>query len=282
MNLILTHVPAIHSDVISIRHDVKSIQHDYESTRQRKILEWLSPTDYPAQQSDIVQSRQRGTGQWFLDTPEFIRWLGEAKATLYCPGIPGAGKTMMAAIVIDHLLALVHSGLHGIAYVYCNYKAQGMQDTSSMLAAIVKQLVQGRLSAIEPVERLHQQHADRGNRPSLDEIYSALRGVIRHYPHVYIVIDALDECQYGTRRQFLDKLRDLQTTHDVRLMGTSRFIPEIRDAFKDTPVLEVRASDEDIERFIAGQIYRLPGCIQRDASLQETVQTKIVSAVDGM
>jgi hypothetical protein len=61
---------------------------------------------------------------------------------------------MIAAITIDYLLELGH----GVAYVYCNYKAQEEQDASSMLAAILKQLVQGRLSSIEPIERLHQRH----------------------------------------------------------------------------------------------------------------------------
>jgi Cdc6-like AAA superfamily ATPase len=275
MNLVRTHVPAIHSDV-------KSIRHDHESTRQRTLLKWISPTDYPAQQSDIIQRRQEGTGQWFLDTPETTRWLSEAKATLFCPGIPGAGKTMIAAIAIDHLLESVQTSSHGVAYVYCNYKAQEEQDTSSMLTAIMRQLVQGRLSAIEPIERLYQKHTDRGTRPSLDEVYSALREVLTHYPYVHIVIDALDECQYGTRRQFLDKLQNLQAAHDIRLMATSRFIPEIQDVFRDALRLEVKASDEDIKRFVSGQIYRLPRCIQRDASLQETVQTKIVAATDGM
>ena len=46
--------------------------------------------------------------------------------------------------------------------------------------------------------------------------------------------------------------------------------------------LEVRASEEDVKRYIAGEIYRLPICIQRDSSLQDMVKDKIVEATDGM
>jgi DNA-binding transcriptional regulator YbjK len=102
------------------------------------------------------------------------RWLNEAKATLFCPGIPGAGKTMVAAIAIDHLLNTAQNSAHGTAYVYCNYKAQEEQDVSSMLAAVLKQLVSGRPSAVEHIERLHQKHAGWGTKPSLDEITNAL------------------------------------------------------------------------------------------------------------
>ncbi|KAL5370949.1 hypothetical protein DPSP01_014575 [Paraphaeosphaeria sporulosa] len=148
------------------------------------MVGWISPTDYPAQQSDIIGRRQKGTGQWFLDAPEFTRWLGEARGSLFCPGIPGAGKTMVAALAIDRLKSVQSSSV-GIAYVYCNYKAQEEQDTSSMLAAIVKQLVQSRPSMAEPVARLHKQHASRGSKPSLEEISRALREVVAKYPTVY-------------------------------------------------------------------------------------------------
>ena len=48
--------------------------------------------DFPAQQSDIIGRRQEGTGQWFLNAPDIVKWLREPKETLFCPGIPGAGK----------------------------------------------------------------------------------------------------------------------------------------------------------------------------------------------
>jgi Cdc6-like AAA superfamily ATPase len=217
-----------------------------------------------------------------VDAPEVSTWLNEPKATLFCPGIPGAGKTMVAAIAIDHLLNTVQHSKHGVAYVYCNYKAQEEQDLSSALAAILKQLVSGRPSAIEHIERLHQKHADRGTKPSVDEIASALRNVLAHYPYSCVVIDALDECQTATRHQLMAKLRDLQAGNDVRLMVTARFIPDIEDAFKAALRLEVQASREDVKRFIAGQTYRLPACIQRSTALQDMVQEKILEAVEGM
>lgn len=65
-------------------------------------------------------------------------------------------------------------------------------------------------------------------------------------------------------------------------MVTARFVPDIEDAFKAALRLEVQASREDVKRFIAGQIYRLPPCIQRSAVLQDMVQEKILDAVESM
>lgn len=270
--------------VHSIQSGMNTVRQNQDLTRQRIFLEWISPTDYPAKQSDIIKRRQGGTGQWFLDAPEVASWLEGANASLFCPGMPGAGKTMMAAITIDHLLNSNWNSSYGLAFVYCDYKAQGVQDITSMLAAILKQLLQGRPSTFDYIEKLQQRQAIGGIRPSLDEIYSALRDVLAHYSTVYIVIDALDECKDhdGTRHQFLTKLQDLRVSQDIRLMVTSRFIPEIMDAFKDSPRLEVQASNDDVKHFVAGQTYRLSRCIQKSSALQEMVQDKIVEAADGM
>ena len=190
---------------------------------------------------------------------------------------------MISAIAIAHLRTSVQNSSNGVAYVYFNYKAEEKeQNTTNLLAAVMKQLVQSHSSAIGPAERLYRRYADKKDRPSLDEIYKALQDVVAHYASVHIVVDALDECKIETRSSFVAKLRALQGVQDVRIMATSRFIPDIQDTFKDALKLEVRASSEDVERFVAGQINKLPRCIQRDASLQAMVKAKIVEAVDGM
>ncbi|ORX96684.1 hypothetical protein BCR34DRAFT_578500 [Clohesyomyces aquaticus] len=191
---------------------------------------------------------------------------------------------MVAAIAIDSLLKSIEDTSVGVAYVYCNYKDQKEQDVASILAAILKQLVQGRPSLAEPLTRLHKQHTHKGTRPSADEIYTALQSIISDLSTIYIVIDALDECRNddGTRQGLLARIRDLKSKADVRFLATSRFLPDIVDEFKDSGRLEVQASDEDVRRFVAGQVHRLPNCIQRKHELQMLVQDKIAESVDGM
>jgi hypothetical protein len=101
-------------------------------------MEWLSPTDFPAQQHDIICRRQKGTEQWFVNSPEFKKWLQGSDKTLFCLGIFKAGKTMMAAIVIDHLCGMAEDNDIGIAYLFCNYKAQTDQNAPSLFTVLVK------------------------------------------------------------------------------------------------------------------------------------------------
>ncbi|KAF1994409.1 hypothetical protein P154DRAFT_527092, partial [Amniculicola lignicola CBS 123094] len=257
--------------------DAQSLQH-YQA-----ILEWLSPTDFPAQQHDIISRRQEGTAQWFLDSAEFKEWLQGSNKTLFCPGIPGAGKTMMAAITIEHLCRTAQPEV-GLAYLFCNYNSQVNQSVHGLLSALLKQLVQSRMDLIALVKHLYDHHWKQKSRPSLDEIFTALSTICSYYVGVYFVVDALDECsdQDGTRSRLVEKLHDLQAKTNVRLLFTSRFIPDVTEKFRSDPVLEVRASEEDVKRFVAGQIPRLPKCIRCDRELALTVQSKIVEAVDGM
>jgi hypothetical protein len=244
-------------------------------------MQWLSPTDFPAQQHDIISQRVEGTGQWFLDSPKFKRWLVEYNRTLFCPGIPGAGKTIMAAVVIDHLYQTTLSDDTGIAYLFYNYKAQTDQSTSKLFAALLKQLVQSRPDSAALVTRMYERHSKRRSRPPLDEILRALKSICSNYAMVYIIVDALDECADtdGARSQFIDNLRKLQAATDIRIMCTARPIPEIMQYFESELILEVRASGEDVRRFVAGQMSRLP---KYEEQLKGTIEVRIVEAVDGM
>lgn len=247
-------------------------------------MQWLSPIDFAAQQHDIISRKEDGTGQWFLGSAEFEAWQQGPNKTLFCPGIPGAGKTMIAAIAIDHLRKRVRSEDIGVAYLFCTYKAQLEQTSTALLAAVLKQLTQSRPKITAPVIQMYESHEQQRSRPSHDDVFGALQSVCQAYPTIYIIVDALDECtnRDGTRTRLLDRLRELQAMTSICLMFTSRFIPEVTEEFRSERTIEVRASDNDVRRYIAGQLPRLPRCVQRSSGLAHQVQDKIAQAVDGM
>lgn len=82
-----------------------------DEEKRQKILQWLTPTDYALQQHESIKSRRATTGQWLLETPEYQDWLhakeeieSPSTSALFCPGIPGAGKTILTSIVVKDLL----------------------------------------------------------------------------------------------------------------------------------------------------------------------------------
>lgn len=282
------HMPLIYGEgdkaYVRLREAIEGTSLVQEQKRQRHhtITNWVSSIDFAAQQSDIISRRQQGTGIWFTESLEFLDWLQGPNRILFCPGIPGAGKTMIAAIVVDHLWKHIQDEDVGVAYIYCNYKRQADQKAIDLVASILKQIIQERPSVAEPVGNLYDRHTKRRTRPLLEEILNALQAAVSSYSKVYVVVDALDECLGHDRTQLLTMLRSLQSKGNLSFMATARLIPEVEQHFISSPRLVVRADDSDVKRFVAGQVYRLPRCVQRDNELQKIVQDGISRAVEGM
>jgi hypothetical protein len=247
---------------------------------RQKILDWLTPVDYWPQQSDYLRMRQPGTGQWLLDSAEYQTWLKTNKQTLFCPGIPGAGKTIFTAVVVDDLTKQVSSNpTISIAYIYCNFRQQGTQKIDDLMASLLKQLAQGQ-SLPESVKDLYDQHKTKRTRPSLDEILRVLRSVVTMYSRAFIIVDALDECQVsdGSQARFLSELFSLQTRHGVNIFATSRFIPQIIDQFSGSMLLEIRA--HDVRQYLHCRIAQSESKFLK--TYCEEIKTEITNVVDGM
>jgi Cdc6-like AAA superfamily ATPase len=264
--------------------------HERQDDRERRqenqvIVDWLTPIDYATQQSDFIARQQEGTGQWLLESDEFQEWLAKGKQTLFCPGIPGAGKTMITSIVIDHLCTRFQNDASiGIAYLYCNFRRQQEQNPADLLISLLKQLVQERRLVPENVKSLYKRHKDKRTRPSFDEISKTLYSIITDYSKTFIIIDALDECRVsdGGRKKLLSEIFSLQAKTRASFLATSRFIPEITNMFNGSIILEIRASDKDVQRYVEGYISRLPLFVQRSLSLQDEIKTGIIKVVNGM
>ena len=52
-----------------------------------RIIDWLSPLNFRAKQSDVRRSRSGSTGMWVLETGEFKNWTIGSGNTLWCTGI---------------------------------------------------------------------------------------------------------------------------------------------------------------------------------------------------
>jgi hypothetical protein len=267
------------------RDNVVTLVQNQEDQGRQNILDWITPIDYALQQSNCISRRQAGTGQWLLHSAEFKAWVGNDKRTLFCPGIPGAGKTILTSIVVEELFTqFENDGNISIAYLYCNYQRQYEQNLEDLFASLLKQLVQELPFIPDSVKTLYNRHKDKRTRPSLDEILQILQTVVAVYSRVFIVVDALDECQTSDscRQRFLSALFNLQAKYRANLFATSRRIASIEKEFEGNPKLEIRASEEDVRRYLEGHLSRLPGFVARSLELQEEIKMDIAKAVDGM
>ncbi|KAL7799230.1 hypothetical protein V8C37DRAFT_367055 [Trichoderma ceciliae] len=274
-------------DVLSgVQRGVDELLCVQQDKRHQKILEWLTPIDYAPQQKDYITVRQPGTGDWFLGSEEYQAWVKSDKKTLFCPGVPGAGKTIMTAAVIDDLYTKYKDDADkGIAYLYCDFRRQYEQKAEDLLANLLKQLAQRQAKIPENVQVLHHKYKGALKQPSLDELSAALLVVSStHYSKIFIIVDAVDECQgvNGCRKSFLSNVFKLQEKANANIFATSRLIPEILEAFNKSISLTISARDEDVQTYLAGQLTRLPSFVLSNPELQNKIKDTIFKSVDGM
>ncbi|KAF3100351.1 hypothetical protein TWF102_005238 [Orbilia oligospora] len=231
------------------------------------------------------------TGKWLLNSTEYQYWLATEKQTLFCPGIPGAGKTVLTSTIIGDLYSRFREKSDvGIAYIYCSFSRADTkeQKVDQLLSSIIKQLSQNWGALPEVIKELRKTHEKERSEPSLAELSETLRSIVALYARVFIAIDALDECGGMSWARILEEMFDLQTEHSINLIMTSRFIPDIVKKFEDFPSLEIRARNEDIENYLGGCFdgsqteLEFSSVILGNQNIREETKRVITDFADGM
>lgn len=258
------------------------------------ILNWFSTNDYALQHSDQLSRRAQGTGQWFLDHPVYQQWRNGGKATLLGLGIPGSGKSMMAAMVIEQLRQnCIGDDKTVVIYYYCNFQRQDDQQINKILATLIRQLLRGLSRVPESVRNLYETHHGQDATPSTEQLREVLMSLTQEYNQVYIVVDALDECldTTNTRTSLLDSLFEAQQwpKTSVGLLATSRSVPEVEARFQTALRVEIRAHEEDIHQYLSQHINELKVDPQKELELagvkmpvREAILARITHLADGM
>ncbi|KAK0721680.1 hypothetical protein B0T26DRAFT_739157 [Lasiosphaeria miniovina] len=248
-----------------VDENIKTMRSKLDRKQDLEILNWITPTDY--------------------ESEEFKTWVTTEKQTLFCPGIPGAGKTILMSMVVNHLMMEFQAESSvGIAYIYCKFQRQEEQTVAHLLASVLKQLAESQDSLASSVRELYDNHDIRRTRPSVDELAKALHSVAAMHSRVYVVVGALDECKTidGCREKFLTEMFNLQAKTQVNLLATSRPIQDIQTKFQGSLSLTIRATNEDVQTYLTGHMARLPSFVKDDPGLQMKIKDAIVQATDEM
>lgn len=76
----------------------------------------------------------------------------EGQHTLFCPRFPGAGKTILASVMINELQEKLQQAGVGVAFFYCIFREKVTLD--GLLAVILRQLIRQLPSIPKDMETL--------------------------------------------------------------------------------------------------------------------------------
>lgn len=269
------------------------------------IRDWLSPFDHKRKHNDIRSKRIDGTGGWILKTPQFQSWLNKSDSEkyLWCHGGPGAGKTILTymksfmpsafctliyfvrSLVIDEVSRSVNCDDTGIAYIYCDYADRGDQTVENMIASLTKQLSLRTASIPNPVRELYRQCNQGKSRPDLSKIMETLKLLCIEFKQVFIVLDALDECDEQARRSLLAQLEKLDHSISRCFLTSRHHLLDMGKRYGKYPQIEINAKDQDIHQFLQIKIEEdegLSDMMKRKQSLKDEVIGTITSKAMNM
>ena len=221
-----------------------------------ELSRWLNAPDPTSSHQAAVDCRMIGTGLWWLDDQLFSRWKALAPSYFWLNGIPGSGKTILASAAVQDVIELcANDPGRVVAFFYFEFNNLQKQDPQLMLRSIVQQLLVQCIAIPPSVDSLFAKCEQSGRLPLRSELLELLRHILQIFPHVYIVVDALDEC--NRRVELLRSLQQIAewNLENIHVLLTSRKERDIEVSLssyvssENSIVFESEKVDEDIEMY---------------------------------
>lgn len=154
---------------------------------------------------------------WLLDDDTFCEWLDTSQSTIVClwlQGIPGAGKTYLAAAAIEYTKAQ-----HRTLFAFATHPNSSSTSALSILQSLLFQAAEDE----KDFQTLIVESQERELRGNTGHIVGLLKKFLVASGFTYIIIDGLDEMEECERQILLCRLKELsQECKDMRLLISSR------------------------------------------------------------
>lgn len=204
-----------------------------EGNKSRQLQGLLKPAADANSEiySNIKRDKIRGTGEWILHDDVVAKWLGQAqcKITLIA-GPHGAGKTFLASRLVEQLLSRTFmdskdTARVSTAYFFCKARLLSLSTVPNMLRTIAYQIAvndPAYLNHIQTLPKTTNLLYDNVNMLWTELFYryfssSRARGI------VYIVVDAIDECDSDEVQSLWDAIKERPITPGADGGETSKF-----------------------------------------------------------
>ncbi|OQE19034.1 hypothetical protein PENSTE_c016G01255 [Penicillium steckii] len=260
---------------------LKMIQSQTRSLQDQQILGWLSTFSYSDAQNNTQRNRASNTGDWFLNSPEYIEWKSTPGRVLWAYGAVGCGKSVLCSTIIQDIEELCGSDpSKKFAYWYFQFSNDETQKVYNMTRSILRQLMPRTLPV--SLVRLWEDQSHRGSRPPQKTFAEILDIILEEsQDESFLIFDALDECpaiEHDGRSSLLEFIECLSAKHSSKLhiLATSRPEPDIRSRFEQFTSVDLELGlGGDVENFVRDRISH--GRLSRwDESAKERALKKLL------
>lgn len=297
----ITHLQKLLSGQDGLRKGIEDIQQELDRRREletrialdakrQKVLEFFGSVDPTANHEASKDLWHRQTGLWLLAHETFLAWNNNLGSRLWLSGIPGAGKTILASVVIEHALSQC-TPKKALAYFYCDYKDEQRQRLPNILGTMACQLARQDASR-RSYGLLHDYYQschplDRhGSAPKASKLLTLIQDMTASFDEVSIVVDALDECG-SDRTEVVETLASLNedTPNNIRTAFFSRDEQDIKNCLEEFLHIPIAAHNDDLKIFVAEEIAtraRKGKLRIKNPGLKNEIMDRLINGADGM
>lgn len=215
-----------------------------------KIRLWLSPTEFNSEGSEYrkhLNVHVPGTGDWLFQTEQYKNWHDIKSGALWIQGIPGSGKSVVAANLIQ-ALKIENAP---VLFFFSRRIIKSNSNPHNLVQDCLDQLLDHSVALQRSLKILVEQHPDVSKFP-FHELWRILLFALTTIPKVYLLFDALDELAVE-EGDFLKCLLELgkKKSDSIKLLITSRPLPHLQEALSDPHISIVRLTGRKVHTDIA-------------------------------
>jgi hypothetical protein len=256
---------------------------------RRVILDDFLAVDPYISFKTSLRLRYPKTDFWLTEDGTFTKWLRGMNIQLWLSGIPGAGKTVLSSLIVQHCMDRA-TGERAVAFFYCDYKDINSQNVTNILSSLASQLARQDEVSFQLLRTYHAalypEHQLKRS-PDTDELIVLLQAMSATFEDVRIVVDGLDECG-DHAGEVIVALKFVISAHGtISLSLLSRDELGIREELGPPTgeFIEIAAPTEDLEQYVRTEIeerIRKRKMRLKTNALKDEIVTHLVSRAQGM
>ncbi|KAH8707014.1 hypothetical protein GQ44DRAFT_818027 [Phaeosphaeriaceae sp. PMI808] len=278
------------------RHEVELANRALQLRNQKldkrhRILSILPSVDYQSKLFRLSSQRHPGTARWIYNTPQFISWSASSISDCLCVyGIPGSGKSVLSASVVDTLRENTLADTTSlVCYYICDFTDIASLEPLRLLGSLIQQALQ-----TLPLDRFDENFqcpfVEDQSWPAQSTCLEFLFELLKNFKTTWFILDAIDELAVEVQTiifGMIDQLLRISSA-TVKIFVTSRVEDYlIRKTLKVHKILQITQGniDKDISLYVEEQIKNMiVACnpLLENERLSQEVINALLNNADGM
>ncbi|KLP15177.1 uncharacterized protein LW94_11398 [Fusarium fujikuroi] len=290
------HIHNYENDRLKMLAEFKEASVKRSSERKAFVSQWIAAPQAIIDHEHICETlresseaTQRPMGQWILNHEDVKSWLDKTvpkSSTIWVTAIAGAGKTVLASVIIDHLK---QRDTEPVGFFYCKHGDPKKRTLLSFLKSTLSQLV----AQQDQLVPYYYDEAIKSGEITLQSVKhckTLLLHMLQNIPKAYLIVDGLDECDDNERKAILSFLQETLSICDslnpakLRALILSRDERDIKKALAMATMIRLGQQDtlQDMKVYIDCKASAIQDIFRFSDADREYIEQYVLDKSDGM